>query len=857
MDADRWKEINRLLDEAFELEPDKRNAYLEKACGGDAALKQEVEKLLHSDERAQSFIEIPAVQAVAESLSKDKLSSGQSLGPYKIVSEIGTGGMGEVYRAQDPRLDRIVALKILPAHLAQDQDRMRRFHQEAKAASKLSHPNVAHIYEMGSSANIRFIAMEYVEGQTLDERISKGLLEVPEMIDIGMQVADALDEAHQKGITHRDIKPANIMIKDKGHVKVLDFGLAKILQLPQDVPPTQFSTIEKTEAGLVFGTVPYMSPEQALGWEVDHRSDIFSLGTVLYQMATSKLPFTGIGTVEVLDHVLHVDPDPISSFNPDAPPELERIIRKCLEKDRDRRYQSCRDLYVDLKNLRRDSESGVVIKQANVPVRPVTRFRTPAIIMLLLLIAIAGTVLLSRMRSHQTIHSIAVLPFLNSGGNQETEYLSDGITESTIKALSLLPEMRVMAPGTVFTYKGKNVDPRKVGRDLKVDAVLSGSVRQTGDLLMIEASLADVSDGSLLWGSQFRRPLSDITNLASEISRELSGKLQLKLAGKAEKLANKQYTNDSDAYRLYLKGRYFLNKRTPQGFKKAIEFFRQAIDSDPNYALAYAGLSELYALGDDLLKSKAAAMKALELDDNLAEAHVSLAAIKSMEWDWSGEENEFKKAIQLNPNLANAHMQYGDSLAIRGELDQAIQETRLAQQLDPLNVHIATALSNKLNMARRGDEALTEIRKAIDMDPNFPMAHSILAGIYLGKGIYAESIQEEAKAMTLRGRKPEIIAQYIQLLMDGLREEGAKGYWEKRLEFAKKRAAELHRQDDPIELALIHAQLGQKDEAFRWLEKAYQDRSYDLIVYIKSDPMWDPIRSDLRYTELLKKCRLL
>ncbi len=855
MNPERWKLINLLLDQAFELETEKRDAFLEKACAGDAALKQEVEKLLQSDERGASFIEIPAAQAVAESIAKSKLLPGNFLGPYKIVSQIGAGGMGEVYRAYDSRLDRFAALKILHGHLAKDPERMRRFQQEAKAASKLSHPNVAHIYEIGSSEGIRFIAMEHVEGQTLDARISKGRLEIDEVINIAMQVSDALDEAHQKGITHRDIKPANIMIKDKGHVKVLDFGLAKIFQPSNDSLATQLSTIAKTQTGLVFGTVPYMSPEQALGRDVDQRSDIFSLGCVLYQMVTNKRPFTGISNVEILDHILHAEPEPIVSSNEKAPVELQWIIRKCMENDRDRRYQSCRDLYVDLKNLQRGTAVPVAFTPTGRPPRSKARSGAAAIAALLL-IAFAAAVSVWRAQHPPRIHSIAVIPFLNVEKNPETEYLSDGITESTINALSLLPDMKVMAPGTVFTYKGKILDPRKVGRDLNVDAVLSGRFRQQGDSLILEASLASVSDGSLLWGNQFKRLPSRMTDLPGEITRDLSRKLQLNLTGQEEKLASKQYTMDSEAYRSYLKGRYFFNKRTMQGFDKAVEYFREAIDKDPNYALAYAGLAEVYARGDDMTKTKAAAKMALELDDTLAEAHVSMAVVKELEWDLAGAEAEYKKAIELNPNLANAHTQYGDLFAIKGDLDKAIEHTKLAQQLDPLNAHITTALSNKLGAARRYDEALAEIHKAIEMDPGFPMAHGVLAGIYLDKGMYQESIQEQAKAMTLRGRPQEYVTQRTQALLDGLRQKGVKGYWEKRLELAQNGNGNLNEQVDPVEVAALYVELGQKDEAFRWLEKAYEQRQYEL-VYIKSEPHWDSIRSDPRYSQLLKKCGLL
>ena len=593
------QQIEAIFHDACNLAPDKRSAFVAQACAGDEDLRREVELLLASDEQAATLIEAPAYQMAAPLLAESQPSSfaGQSISHYQIISLLGKGGMGEVYRARDTKLDRTVALKILPADVATDAERMRRFVSEAKAASALNHPHVATIYEIGEAEGVRFIAMEYVEGQTLAAKINGTPLAINEILELGSQIADALDEAHSKGITHRDIKPANVMLTPRGQVKVLDFGLAKITR-PQSID-SNISTLAKTQSGVVMGTVPYMSPEQALGREVDQRSDLFSLGVVLYEMATGHSPFAGASTTETLDRILHAQPEAMARFNYDVPAELERIVRKCLEKERERRYQSARELVVDLRNLKREAGAKGMSAEpiAIAPKRSLYRLRLAAILLVILaLIAVSAYWLYPR---SSAIESVAVLPFLNVGANPDTEYLSDGIAESLIRSLSQLPRLTVRSRDSAFRYKNRDVTAQLAGQELKVQAVLTGRVTQRGEDISISVELVDVNTNSHLWGEQYQQKLANLLQVQETIAREISDKLRLKLTSDEQSRLTKRYTENVEAYQLYQLGRYHWNKRTFEGFDNALKYFTQAIEKDPGYALAYSGLADAYTLLDE------------------------------------------------------------------------------------------------------------------------------------------------------------------------------------------------------------------------------------------------------------------
>jgi len=783
------------------------------------------------------------------------IPSGKIFGHYEIVSPLGAGGMGEVYLARDTQLDREVALKFLPFEIAGDQQRLKRFIQEAKAASSLHHPNIAHIYEIGDADGVRFIAMEYVEGKSLDRKINRCPMKVAEILQIATQAADALNEAHSKGIVHRDIKSSNIVLTSRGQAKVLDFGLAKILLKDASTTDTDAATQVKTSPGVVIGTVPYMSPEQALGQEVDHRSDIFSLGVVLYEMATGRLPFSGSTASETISRITHEQPEAIARFNYEVPLELDRITRKCLEKDRGRRYQSASELVVDLENLKRDSQS-----TGSVTTSVVTKKRWPlqrlAVIGIVLVAVLASAGLYFFRRSdpvkgpigRQSIGSVAVLPFVNSNGDQGSEYLSDGITESIINSLSQLPRLRVMARATVFRYKGKEVDPGNVGRDLQVDAVLTGRVQQQADNLIVQADLVNVADGSELWGEHYTRKAVDVFAIQDEIARQITDRLRVRLTGEEQKLVSKHYTENPEAYDLYLKGRFFSGKGTEDGFTKGIEYYQQAITLDPDYALAYVGTAVCYASLGGVLgfraptetypKSKEFASKALALDEGLAEAHSAMASYAlGYEWNWSEAERQYKRAIELNPNYGFAHAGYGTYLEALGRFDEAVAERKLAQKFDPLSAFVAADVGYPLYYARRYDEAIEHYRKGLELDPKFSWGHLWIGQAYVQKGMFKEAIDEINQAIQLSGGDVRARATLGHAYaVNGRRDDALKVLTE-----LQNRSRQ--RYVSPYYFALVYAGLGDNAQTIAWLQKAHDERQPYLML-MKVEPVFDRLHSD-------------
>ncbi|MDQ2920851.1 MAG: serine/threonine-protein kinase, partial [Acidobacteriota bacterium] len=632
MTPDRWQHIKRVLDDALERAPGERAGFLDEACAGDQSLRKEVESFIISNQQAGSFIESPAFELMAESLGDETDSmAGQFFGPYQINARIGTGGMGEVYLAQDSRLGRKVALKMLPDYFTRDDERVRRFQQEARAASALNHPNIITIYEIGQIDSRHFIATEFIEGETLRQRMARTRMKIGEVLEVATQVAGALTAAHQAGIAHRDIKPGNIMLRPDGVVKVLDFGLAKLTEQKGD--DLEAATLVNTKQGIVMGTAHYMSPEQARGQKIDARTDLFSLGAVLYEMVAGGVPFEGETMMDVLASILEKEPPPLTRHLPEAPKELQRIVIKALRKHVDGRYQTSKDMLADLKSLKEEMEFEAKLESSTAPdsidrvaaassdrqamvgpaqklarqtgkissaeylIGEIKRHRAVvAAVVAILVIAAAAIVYSSLAGRGETIDSVAVLPFVNASSDENAEYLSDGITESIIYNLSQLPNLKVMSRSSVFRYKGKETDPQLVGRELSVRAVMTGRVIQRGDGLMISAELVDARDNRLLWGQQYNRKMTDILAVQGEISREISEKLRLRLTGEEQKRLTKGYTENAEAYQLYLKGRYYWNKRTEDGYKKGIEQFLRAIEKDPTYALAYTGLADCYIL---------------------------------------------------------------------------------------------------------------------------------------------------------------------------------------------------------------------------------------------------------------------
>jgi serine/threonine-protein kinase len=865
MTPERWRKLDELFHAALERGTERRAAFLAEACDGDDELRHELESMLAHHEQAENFIERPAYAVAAETVVDDDPSEelvGKALGPYRVISLLGEGGMGLVYLAFDEALQRKVALKFLPPEFTSDKRRVQRFRLEARATSALNHPNILTVHEIGETDGRHFIVTEFVEGETLRRLVGRGRSRVSEVLDLAVQLTSALSAAHAAGIVHRDIKPENIMVRPDGYVKVVDFGIAKLTESAASLSYT--GTVVTTETGAA-GTVHYMSPEQARGLDTDGRTDLWSLGVVLYEMLAGRTPFSGTTQSQIVTSILENEPQPLTHNFPEVPAELEWIIAHALRKDREERYQTAKELLAALKSLQRRLESAARLESIGGPWRgrgtPLTagggrRTESAGRLENISPDATRAASASGRRRTRKAIDSLAILPLDNESADANAEYLSDGITESIINNLSQLPRLRVMSRSTVFRYKGWEVDPLEVGRELNVRAVLTGRVLERGDRFLIGTELVDVSDGSQLWGGQYNCGLSDIISVQGEIAKQISENLRMRLSSEEKKRLNKRYTENTEAYQLYLKGRYCWNKRRQPEIEKGIEYFHRAVEADPNYALAYAGVADshiilgfygLLAPGEAMPKAKAAAEKALEIDDTLAEAHVSMAYVKgAYDWDWAGAERLFKRAIELNKNYATAHHWYGEYLAEMGRFDEAQEEIKQAHALDPLSLIINEAVGWIFYLSRQYDQAIKQYLRTLELDQKFVPARFCLGLAYVQKGMLEEAINEFKTSIKILGRNPGVVAALGHTYgLLGRRSEA-----QKQLDDLSERS--MRKYVAPYLIAGIYTGLGEKDQALEWLQRGYEERDVGL-VWLNVIPMADRLRSDPRFQELLRR----
>ena len=787
------------------------------------------------------------------------LTPGARLGPYEVLASLGAGGMGEVYRARDTRLRRDVAVKVLPEAFLQDPDRLRRFEQEALAASALNHPNILTIHDIGSEAGAPYVVSELLEGQTLREVLSKGALPEGKAVEYGAQITTGMAAAHEKGIVHRDLKPENIFVTRDGLVKILDFGLAKLTHPEREAgPPADAQTFTAaTEPGVVMGTIGYMSPEQVKGLPADARSDVFSFGAVLYEMLSGRRPFSRPSSAETMSAILRDEP-PLLSPAP-APSPLERVVRRCLEKSPDARFQSARDLAFALRE-----SAGV--PSATTPVRPASRVRTmlPAVAAgaVLLVIATALTFDAGRIRERLFragggvhVRSLAVLPLANLSGDPGQDYFADGMTEALTAGLAQIRSVKVISRTSAMQYKGTKKPLREIAHELGVDAIVEGSCARSGDRVRVTAQLIQGETDEHFWAKSFDREFGDVLTLQGEIAGAIADQIEAELTLDERSRLTAKRPIAAKAYEAYLRGRFFLDEGSDQGLQSALEQFNRALQIQPDYAAPYAGIASYYAIlpfyssqspAEVFPKARAAAQKSVELDDNLAEAHASLAYIRAyFEWDWAAAEREFRKALDLRPNFADAHFSYGRYLAASGRMLEAIAEVHRAEELDPRELSLKANTALLFYFQGRYDDAVKALRDVGRTDATLSMVPWGLGLAYEQKGMGPEALASLQKAATLSKSRNVLASlahaqavlgqhQEARKFLTTLQEDSRKGYV------------------PSYYFALVYTGLGEKDRAFEWLERAYQERS-TVLAYLRLDPRLAPLRSDPRYAELVRR----
>ena len=860
MDRERWLRVDRILEAALELPAGDRSVFLTGECAGDEELLTEVQALVAAHDQQDVFLEQSGWSDGIRLLAGDDASTviGETLGDYRIVRRLGAGGVSEVYLAEDSRLPRPVAIKLLASCWAADPDSLRRFRQEALAASALNHPNILTIHEIDEWHGRDFIVTEFVDGLTLREYLDAQKPSISVSVEIALQIASALAVAHSVDIIHCDIKPENIMVRPDGLVKILDFGIASCGN-------PAFATVSgdgsPTTHGVVIGTAAYMSPEQACGQTVDARTDIWSLGVVLYEMIAGRLPFSGATRADRMAAILECEPEPLAKVRPDAPAELETIISRTLAKDCSERYRDVVAFAEDLRKVQDDLKAA-----GSRTLRTPKRMLTGTFVLLAgFTVALAGfwhsyhgDNQSSGVQVPETISSLAVLPLVNGGGSSDTEYLADGITDSLINDLSEIPQLRIMSRNSVFPYKGHSIDVRKVGETLRVQAVLTGSLVARGDRIIVSVELADARNSRHIWGEQYERQLVNIPSLQHDIAGQITERLRLKLSAEQKNRLARVQTTDTEAYLSYLKGLFYWLKRAPEDFRKSRSYFEQAIEADPGYALAYAGLGSYYgfASGHGLMdpeegwpKAEAALSKALELDPRLPLARHGRAGIRWIYRDWAGAETEFRNALQLNANDAEAHNHYGAFLLAKGRFDEAISERRDALTLDPLSTRYLTNLGEAYYFAKRYNEAIGQYRQALELDPKDALVHEWLGDAYQRVGDERGALAEWRTALTLRG--DAAVANRISEI------SATRGFAAAVRALAQSKLERCIRQKNrgefvpAIDYARAYISLNQAEKAIEWLEKASRERNR-FVFFLNTDPFYDPLRGDARFDAIAR-----